>query len=286
MNLTWRNLPAHHWYAAKSPGLSIQCRSSRAHQTALSRLRSGYLRSMTFVQGGQERSSVPLDIDLTLPRNGWPANALMRYDRALRHTSSLRCLETFRSIFAITLSLVRSNSWGAKLAVSNDPRYARLETNLGIGQAKEGIEAFTTGSPQTNTIVITAVIESGFDAKDDVVPSRCSPISSCVAPLQTVASMGGCQGSTRNGRRDPKCSSAKRLRMVREDTGASSEGATCAWIAGDESFFGYTRAFFTMWWSSRRLVCRGCPEPGLRVNAISQIHWSQHLLTIQSEWPN
>ncbi|GFS94083.1 uncharacterized protein TNCV_3785681 [Trichonephila clavipes] len=36
---------------AKSPGLSIQCRSSRAHQTALARLRSGHLRSMTFVQG-------------------------------------------------------------------------------------------------------------------------------------------------------------------------------------------------------------------------------------------
>ncbi|GFW08143.1 uncharacterized protein TNCV_2979101 [Trichonephila clavipes] len=50
MNLTWRNPPAHHWYAAKSPGLSIQCRSSRAHQTALARFRSGHLRSMTFVQ--------------------------------------------------------------------------------------------------------------------------------------------------------------------------------------------------------------------------------------------
>ncbi|GFU45806.1 uncharacterized protein TNCV_4211031 [Trichonephila clavipes] len=35
---------------AKSPGLSIQWRSSRAHQTAFARLRSGYLRSMTFVQ--------------------------------------------------------------------------------------------------------------------------------------------------------------------------------------------------------------------------------------------
>ncbi|GFY34846.1 uncharacterized protein TNCV_845361 [Trichonephila clavipes] len=51
MNLTWRNPPAHHWYAAKSPGLSIQCRSSRAHQTALARFRSGHLRSMTFAQG-------------------------------------------------------------------------------------------------------------------------------------------------------------------------------------------------------------------------------------------
>ncbi|GFW56687.1 uncharacterized protein TNCV_4067671 [Trichonephila clavipes] len=37
--------------AAKSPDLSIQCRSSRAHQTALACLRSGHLRSMTFVQG-------------------------------------------------------------------------------------------------------------------------------------------------------------------------------------------------------------------------------------------
>ncbi|GFT48467.1 RNase H domain-containing protein [Trichonephila clavipes] len=26
MSLTWRNPPAHHWYAAKSPGLSIQCK--------------------------------------------------------------------------------------------------------------------------------------------------------------------------------------------------------------------------------------------------------------------
>ncbi|GFT90003.1 uncharacterized protein TNCV_4592951 [Trichonephila clavipes] len=51
MNLTWRKPPAHHWYAAKSPGLSIQSRSSRAHQTALTLFRSGHLRSITFVQG-------------------------------------------------------------------------------------------------------------------------------------------------------------------------------------------------------------------------------------------
>ncbi|GFU90885.1 uncharacterized protein TNCV_4922181 [Trichonephila clavipes] len=41
------------------------------------------------------------------------------------------------------------------------------------------------GSPLMNTIVITAEIESGFVAKDDLVPFRCSPLSSCVAPLQT-----------------------------------------------------------------------------------------------------
>ncbi|GFV59512.1 uncharacterized protein TNCV_4791301 [Trichonephila clavipes] len=51
MNLTWRNPPAHYWYAAKNPGLSIQCMSSRAHQTALACFRSGHLRSVTFMQG-------------------------------------------------------------------------------------------------------------------------------------------------------------------------------------------------------------------------------------------
>ncbi|GFV39886.1 hypothetical protein TNCV_1850242 [Trichonephila clavipes] len=33
---------------------------------------------------------------------------------------------------------VRSDSWDAHLAVPNYPRYVRLETNLGIRQAKEG----------------------------------------------------------------------------------------------------------------------------------------------------
>ncbi|GFS86335.1 uncharacterized protein TNCV_1680951 [Trichonephila clavipes] len=51
MNLTWRKPPAHHWYAAKSPGLYTQCSSSRTHQMALARVRSGHLRSMTLVQG-------------------------------------------------------------------------------------------------------------------------------------------------------------------------------------------------------------------------------------------
>ncbi|GFX44040.1 hypothetical protein TNCV_4118361 [Trichonephila clavipes] len=63
----------------------------------------------------------------------------MRYDRTLRHTSSVRCIETLRSIFAVTLSLVRSNLWDAQLAFPNGARYARLETNLGIDQAKKGL---------------------------------------------------------------------------------------------------------------------------------------------------
>ncbi|GFW85282.1 uncharacterized protein TNCV_3250191 [Trichonephila clavipes] len=73
--------------------------------------------------------------------------------------------------------------------------------------------------------------------------------------------------------------------MDQEDTGAPSEGATCTWMAADEAV-GCTRAFLTMWRPSRRLVCRGRPEPGLRVNDISRFHWSQRLLTTRSGRPN
>ncbi|GFX14619.1 uncharacterized protein TNCV_4016171 [Trichonephila clavipes] len=44
-------------------------------------------------------------------------------------------------------------------------------------------------SSHTNMIVITAEIESGFVANDDMVPFRCCPDSSCVALLQTEAPM-------------------------------------------------------------------------------------------------
>ncbi|GFS61647.1 hypothetical protein TNCV_4312981 [Trichonephila clavipes] len=101
------------------------------------------------------------------------------------------------------------------------------------------------GSPHTNTIVITAEIESGFVAKDGLVPFHCSPDSSCAAPLQTEASMSGCQGQHKNRHRDPKSSSVRRLRMVREDTGAPNEGANCAWMAADEAVI-CARAFLTM----------------------------------------
>ncbi|GFU61873.1 hypothetical protein TNCV_1644461 [Trichonephila clavipes] len=53
-----------------------------------------------------------------------------------------------------------------------------------------------------------------------------------------------------------------RLRMVREDTGAPNEGATYAWMAVDETV-GCRLAILMMWRSSRRLVCRGHPEPSL-----------------------
>ncbi|GFX33146.1 uncharacterized protein TNCV_5043131 [Trichonephila clavipes] len=94
--------------------------------------------------------------------------------------------------------------------------------------------------------------------------------------------MGGRQASTRKGCRDSKCPSAKCLHMVREDTRTPNEGPTCAWMAADEAV-GCTRVFLTMGRSSRRLVCRGHPEPGLHVNDISQIRWSQYLFRTQSE---
>ncbi|GFX69660.1 uncharacterized protein TNCV_1770291 [Trichonephila clavipes] len=53
-------------------------------------------------------------------------------------------------------------------------------------------------------------------------------------------------------------------------------------IATDEAV-GCMCAFLTMWWSSQRLVCRERPDPGLRVNDIARILWSQQLLTTQSE---
>ncbi|GFX46395.1 HTH_Tnp_Tc3_2 domain-containing protein [Trichonephila clavipes] len=56
--------------------------------------------------GQKKESSKRNEILITLIER----ECTMRYDRALRHTSSVECLETFRSIFAVTLPLVRSNS--------------------------------------------------------------------------------------------------------------------------------------------------------------------------------
>ncbi|GFU69505.1 uncharacterized protein TNCV_1350651 [Trichonephila clavipes] len=69
----------------------------------------------------------------------------MRYDQALRHTSSVWCLETFRTIYAITLPQVRSNSWNVQLAVLNDPRHAQLEKMWGSGRPKKGCHGHTAG---------------------------------------------------------------------------------------------------------------------------------------------
>ncbi|GFW31640.1 uncharacterized protein TNCV_4683131 [Trichonephila clavipes] len=64
----------------------------------------------------------------------------------------------------------------------------------------------------------------------------------------------GVKGSTRNERHNPRCPSARCLRMFREDTEARIEGATCAWMEADEAV-ACSCAFLTMWRFSRRLVC-------------------------------
>ncbi|GFT50980.1 hypothetical protein TNCV_1174091 [Trichonephila clavipes] len=62
----------------------------------------------------------------------------MRYDRALRNTSSVRCLAIFRSIFGVTLHLVHSNSWDAQFAVPNNPRYDDWRQIWGSGSPRMG----------------------------------------------------------------------------------------------------------------------------------------------------
>ncbi|GFV90545.1 hypothetical protein TNCV_2222611 [Trichonephila clavipes] len=94
--------------------------------------------------------------------------------------------------------------------------------------------------PYTITPAVIAV------CRCDLVLFHYSPVSSCMAPLQVEASMGGVKGSTRNGRYDPKCPSARCLRMVHEDTGAPSVGAAYASIEPDETF-DRTCAIYTMW---------------------------------------
>ncbi|GFU60089.1 uncharacterized protein TNCV_3313091 [Trichonephila clavipes] len=72
----------------------------------------------------------------------------------------------------------------------------------------------------------------------------------------------GVKGGTRNMHRNPKCPLARRLRMVREVTGASFEGVICAWIVAYEAVnCTSTREYLTMWLSSRRQVFRGRLEP-------------------------
>ncbi|GFX72348.1 uncharacterized protein TNCV_1253021 [Trichonephila clavipes] len=97
--------------------------------------------------------------------------------------------------------------------------------------SKFRIEAFTTGSPHTNTIVITAKIESGFVLlKMTWFHSTAVQIPRAWLHSKWMRRWVGVKGSTHNGCRDPKCPSARRLRMGREDTGGSNEGAT--WLDG------------------------------------------------------
>ncbi|GFT54312.1 transposable element Tcb2 transposase [Trichonephila clavipes] len=56
--------------------------------------------------------------------------------------------------------------------------------------------------------------------------------------------------------------------MVREDTGAPSEGATCTWMAAYEAV-GCIHVVLAMRWSYRRLICQGRTEPGTAIRGFS-----------------
>ncbi|GFS69746.1 RNase H domain-containing protein [Trichonephila clavipes] len=49
----WRTPPNHHWYENKHPGSSFLLNCGRASQTAISRLKSGHIKSY-FICGGRK----------------------------------------------------------------------------------------------------------------------------------------------------------------------------------------------------------------------------------------
>ncbi|KAJ4450993.1 hypothetical protein ANN_02428, partial [Periplaneta americana] len=104
--------------------------------------------------------------------------------------------------------------------------------------------------PDTNTTVVRAQRELGVITKDNPVPVFSSPGLSLTTPLQTEATVGGCQW---------------------QDTMEGNETA------------GSVRACRRIRLSSLLAVSRGHPEPSRRVCVPSRIHWSQHVLTVWSE---
>ncbi|GFU37885.1 hypothetical protein TNCV_1063861 [Trichonephila clavipes] len=124
-------------------------------------------------------------------------------------------------------------------------------------KANAGLTRFTTGSPHTNTILITAEIEYGFVGKTTTVPFRCSPVSSSVAPLLN----GGVDGWASKaahvmGVAILNVLQPSTLVWFKKTQKPPSESATCAWMAANEAV-GCKLTFRTMWRSSRRPFRRG-----------------------------
>ncbi|GFV60372.1 hypothetical protein TNCV_3470081 [Trichonephila clavipes] len=92
----------------------------------------------------------------------------------------------------IVYCLLKKGSWKSMAARVCTPSHQLWERCVAVN--KRRIETFTTGFPHTNTIDIAADIESEFNAKDDLVPTRCSHIPSYAETLLMKASMGGRQG--------------------------------------------------------------------------------------------
>ncbi|GFU46722.1 uncharacterized protein TNCV_1419771 [Trichonephila clavipes] len=97
--------------------------------------------------------------------------------------------------------------------------------------------------------------------------------------------MASVKGSTDNDCHYPKCPSARRLRMFEKTQELLMKvlpvpgGRPMKQLAISVHFVRCDGLL--VHWS-----VEGCPEPGLRINDTSRIHWSQHLLTTQSKRPN
>ncbi|GFU95183.1 uncharacterized protein TNCV_4139671 [Trichonephila clavipes] len=141
----------------------------------------------------------------------------------------------------------------AQLIVPTDPRYARLETNLGNRQAKEAIAPHTITpavSPRglPTRIRLSSLLRLNLDLPLKATWFRSAAVQFCHAQHHSKRRRRweGVKGNTRNGRHNLKCPPDRRLRMVLEGTRAHSEGATCAsWMAADEAV-SCTLAFLTM----------------------------------------
>ncbi|GFX27668.1 transposable element Tcb2 transposase [Trichonephila clavipes] len=96
---------------------------------------------------------------------------------------------------------------------------SRCKTKTGLRRSPRGLHTQTRLSSLPRLFV----------AKDDLVPFRCISVSSCVAPLQTEASIDGRQG--RNGRRDPKCPLARTWNRFLETGSASRKPVQCRRLA-------------------------------------------------------
>ncbi|GFY08424.1 uncharacterized protein TNCV_1358291 [Trichonephila clavipes] len=197
----------------------------------------------------------------------------------------------------VTLPLVRLNSWDAQLAIPDMLDWRQIwgsgrpkkssnvtpyhHTSCGSGcrcKAKVGLRRSPRGLHTRTRLSSLLRLNLDSSLKTTWFHSAAVQFPRARHHSKWKRRWVGIKGSTRNGHHDSKCPSAMRLHMVREDTRAPSEDATCAWMVADEAVI-CTRAFLTMWRSSRLLVCLGRLEPGFHVNDISWIHWSQHLLT-------
>ncbi|GFV18713.1 hypothetical protein TNCV_4756001 [Trichonephila clavipes] len=158
----------------------------------------------------------------------------MRYDHALSHTISVLSPETFRSLFALTMPLVRSYSWDSQLAVPNNPDILNWSQIWRSGRTRKG----------SNPAAQFPRVWHHSQRR-----RRCVGVKDC--PL--------------NEHRDPKSPSASCFCIVQEDTRSPSEGATRPWMTADGAV---KPALLRMIRSSRRLFCRRRPEPDLRVNSI------------------